>query len=66
MGIFAVLGEAGASTVSISSALSEINTLVTTAISLITGNTVLMVLFCGSLLGVGFRIISQAKRASKS
>lgn len=64
MGIFAVLGEA--TTVTITSALSEISSLVTTAIGIITGNTVLMVLFCGGLLGVGFRIISQAKRASKS
>lgn len=46
-------------------ALTTISTLVTTALGIITGNDVLMVLFCGALLGVGFRVISQAKRAAK-
>jgi len=47
-------------------ALTQIQSLVTTALGMITGNTVLMVFFCGGLLGVGFRIISQAKRAARN
>lgn len=47
-------------------ALTEISSLVTTAFSIITGNDILMVLFCGGLLGVGFRIIAQAKEASRA
>lgn len=47
-----------------SAALTEIGNLVSTAMDIITGNTVLMVAFCGGLVGVGFRIISQARRAS--
>lgn len=47
-------------------ALANVSTLVTTAMGVITGNEVLMVLFCGGLLGVGFKVISQAKHASKS
>ena len=46
-------------------ALTQISSLVTTGLGIITGNDVLMVLFCGTLLGVGFRVISQAKRAAK-
>ena len=47
------------------SALTQIQSLVTTAIDIITGNEVLMVLFCGGLLGVGFRVIKSAKRTAK-
>lgn len=47
-------------------ALTQVGSLVTTAMGTITGNDVLMVLFCGGLLGVGFRIISQAKRAARN
>lgn len=50
----------------IASALTEITTIVTKCLSIITGNMVLMVLFCGGLLGVGYHIISQAKRASRN
>lgn len=46
-------------------ALTTLGTLTTTALSTITGNEVLMVMFCGGLLGVGFKIIKQAKRAAK-
>lgn len=46
-------------------ALTTIGTLVTTALGYITGNDVLMVMFCGGLLGVGFKVIRQAKRAAK-
>ncbi len=47
-------------------ALTNIGTLVTSAVGIITDNSILMVLFCGGLMGVGFRIISQAKRAARS
>ena len=46
-------------------ALVEVGNLVTTAMGIITGNEVLMVLFCGGLLGVGFTIIKQAKQAAR-
>lgn len=47
-------------------ALTQVTSLVTSAMSIITGNDVLMVLFCGGLLGVGFKIIAQAKHASRA
>jgi hypothetical protein len=60
------MGVLGAETaMTVTSALSEISTLVSTGVSIITGNDVLMILFCGGLMGVGFRIISQAKRAAR-
>lgn len=46
-------------------ALAEITSLVSSAVGIITGNDILMILFCGGLLGVGFRIVSQAKRAAR-
>lgn len=46
-------------------ALTSLGELTTTALGIITGNAVLMCFFCGGLLGVGFKIISQAKRAAK-
>ena len=48
----------------ISSSLTEISTIVTQALGIITDNAILMVLFCGGLLGVGFKVIRQAKRTS--
>lgn len=44
--------------------LVTIGTIATTAIGIITENPVLMVCFCGGLLGVGFKIIKQARSAS--
>lgn len=55
--------EGSAST--ISTALTEVGTIVTQAVNIITGNTVLFVIFCGGHLGIGFRVIKQAKRAAK-
>lgn len=46
-------------------ALTQVVSLVSSAMTVITGNDVLMVLFCGGLLGVGFKIISQAKHAAR-
>ena len=61
MGILAAAE--GATT--LTTALDNIGTVVTKAVSIITGNEVLMIIFCGCLLGVGFRVVSQAKRAAK-
>ena len=52
-------------TTTLTSALSDVGTVVTQAVSIITGNTILMVMFAGGLLGVGFKAIKQAKRAAK-
>lgn len=50
----------------ITSALTQITTLASSALSIITENPVLMVYFCGGLLGVGFTIIAAAKHASRN
>lgn len=49
----------------LTTALTNVGTVVTSALGIITDNTILMILFCGGLLGVGFRAIKQAKRAAK-
>ena len=55
--------EAGATT--IASALNDIGTIVTKGVSIIMDNPVLLVIFCGGLMGIGFKIVKQAKRAAK-
>ena len=45
--------------------IEKIIEIVMKAIVFITQNSVLMVVFCSGLLGVGFRIIMQAKKTSK-
>lgn len=45
--------------------LENLSTIASSALTIVTGNPVLMVMFCGGLLGVGFKIIKQAKRAAK-
>lgn len=47
-------------------ALTSIGNLVTTGMGIITGNEVLMVLFCAGLVGVGFGVIRRAKGAARS
>lgn len=47
----------------IASALINVGTVVTQAIGIVTGNEILMVLFAGGLLGVGFKAIRWAKKA---
>lgn len=47
-------------------ALSTIGDVVTTAVGIITGNPILMVLFCGGLLGIGFAVVKKAKGAARS
>ena len=49
----------------VTEALTQITTLTSSALSLITDNSVLMIYFCGGLLGVGFAVIAWAKRAAK-
>lgn len=49
---------------SMEAALTQIGNLVTTGMQIITGNEVLMVLFCAGLLTVGFRVIRSAKRSA--
>ena len=44
-------------------ALTNVGTVVTQAIGIITGNDILMTLFAGGLLGIGFRAIHWAKKA---
>ena len=46
-------------------AFTIIGDLVTKGLGIITGNKILMTIFCGGLMGIGFKIISQAKRAAK-
>ena len=55
--------EAGATT--IASALTDIGTIVTKGVSIIMDNPVLLVIFCGGLMGIVFKIIKQAKRSAK-
>lgn len=50
---------------SMAEALTQITEMVTTAVNIITGNPVLMVTFCGGLMGIAFKIIGQAKRSAK-
>ena len=44
-------------------ALTNVGTVVTQAIGIVTGNDILMTLFAGGLLGIGFKAIHWAKRA---
>ncbi len=50
----------------LTSAISEVTTLASNAISIITGNEVLMVLFVAGLVGVGFSVVRAAKHAARS
>lgn len=49
----------------LASALTNVGTVVTQAVGIVTSNDILMVLFAGGLLGVGFKAIKWAKRAVK-
>lgn len=52
--------------VSLTDALGTVVTLASNAFSIITGNQILMVLFCASLMSVGFGVIISAKHAARS
>lgn len=62
---FLLLGEAGATAGTMTSGLTDMGSVVTTAFGIITGNAILMALFCASLLGAAFKIIKQGKKAAK-
>lgn len=51
---------------SVTTALSTVSSLVTTAISVITDNEVLMVMFVAGLVGIGFNVIRKAKASAGS
>lgn len=46
-------------------ALTNIGTIITQCVGIITDNPVLFLFFCGGLLGIGFKAVRQAKRAAK-
>ena len=47
----------------LTTALANVGEVVTSAVGVITDNSILMTLFAGTLLAVGFRAIKWAKRA---
>lgn len=47
----------------LATALSNVGTIVNQAVGIVTGNEILMVLFAGGVLAVGFRAIKWAKRS---
>ena len=49
--------------INIGDALSTVSDVFTSAMSIITGNAVLMVFFAAGLLGVGFRLVKKARRS---
>lgn len=51
----------GATALTISKAVETIGTLVSNAVSIITGNEILFVSFCIALVGAGFGLVARAK-----
>ena len=49
--------------IDVSDALTTVTSVFTSAMSIITGNPVLMVFFAAGLLGVGFRLVRKARKA---
>ena len=49
--------------IDVSDALTTVTSVFTSAMSIITGNAVLMVFFAAGLLGVGFRLVKKARRS---
>lgn len=49
----------------ISGGFSDLTELLTKAYTVITTNAVLLVVLCGGLVGIGFRIFRKAKKACK-
>lgn len=54
---------AESSAIDVSSALTTVTSVFSSAMSIITGNPVLMVFFAAGLLGVGFRLVKKARRS---
>ena len=51
--------------IDVSTALTTLSTVFTSALGLITDNAVLMIFFASGLLGVGFGLIRSAKKAAR-
>ena len=49
--------------IDVSDALTTVTSVFSSAMSIITGNPVLMVFFAAGLLGVGFRLVRKARKA---
>lgn len=47
----------------LATALSNVGSVVTSAVGIVTGNEILMTIFAGGLLAVGFKAIKWAKRS---
>lgn len=54
---------ATSSAIDVSDALTTVTSVFTSAMSIITGNAVLMVFFAAGLLGVGFRLVRKARKS---
>lgn len=54
---------AESASIDVSSALTTVTSVFTSAMGIITGNPVLMVFFAAGLLGVGFRLVEKARRS---
>lgn len=50
----------------ITQALTDLTTVVTSCVSMITGNAILYTMFVASLVLVGFKIFKRAKKAAKA
>ena len=53
-------------TVTVTSALTQLWEVVTSCVTFISGNAILMVLLVASLVAVGFKIFKKAKKAARS
>lgn len=60
--MYDILASSGTS-IDVSDALTTVTSVFTSAMSIITGNAVLMVFFAAGLLGVGFRLVKRARRS---
>lgn len=59
-----VMGILASSTgIDVSDALTTVTSVFSSAMSIITGNAVLMVFFAAGLLGVGFRLVRKARKS---
>ena len=52
--------------VTMSEGLTNVSTMISSVVSIITGNEVLMTLFCGSLLITGAKVFKKIKKAARS
>lgn len=52
-----------ANTIDVSTALTTVTSVFSSAMTIITGNPILMVFFAAGLLGVGFRLIRKARKS---